>query len=192
MRYEELPEEELREIAKERKIANWHNRRVEGIIELLRQRDETTGDWQPPDNSLPKLSWSQIIDTLDSRAISTLSDALEALDRLANPQAKDFIVWFSSWQAGTYQANMPLTSLHAAYCREYSQVSLNYFRRLVEDVCVLHKGVGWRVSDDHLVFTKKASFPLSWHVDVWKTSKIVDNATTATRVMTLLLGGGDD
>ena len=192
MKYEDLPEEELRAIAKERKIQNWHNRRRESIIDLLRQRDETTGDWQPPDNSLPKLSWSQLLDTLDHKAITALSDALEALDRLSQPQAKDFVRWFSDWQRGVHTCNMPIAALHGAYCRVERGVSLNYFRRLVDDVCVIHKGAGWSCSDDHLVFSKRAQFPLSWHVEVWKTSKVVDHATTATRVLTLLLGGDDD
>lgn len=192
MKYEELPEDELRQIAKERKVQNWHNRKVESLIERLRERDEQTGAWQPPDNSLPKLSWSQLLDTLDRKAITHLSDALEALDRLASPQAKEFVAWFSDWQHGVYNCDMPITSLHGAYCRTQRMVSLNYFRRLIDDVCTLHRGAGWRSSEGNLVFTKRAQFPLSWHVEVWKTSKVVDSASTATRVLTLLLGGDDD
>jgi len=191
MDFEQMTEEEIRNAAKERKIRNYHNKGLERLKKEILERDEETGKWSAPDNSLPKLSWSQVLDCLDSFAMRHLSDSVEALEVLGKPYAKDFVKWFSQYIELAGKGSIPVEMMYKGYKNRYGGMSIEYFRFLLEKVCDVYKGRGWVVEGDVFSFNG-GSFSLEYHLQVWELTKKLHNTSMATRILTVLMGENDD
>ena len=186
-----MTEKDIRAAAKERKIRNYHNKGLDRLKKEILERDEETGAWSAPDNSLPKLSWSQVLDCLDSYAMRHLSDSVEALEVLGKPYANNFVSWFSQYIELAGKGSLPVKTMYDGYNLRHGGMSLDYFVVLLDKVCDVYKGRGWRIDDGNFIFNT-ASFSLKYHLDVWDLTKKLHNTSMATRILTVLMGENDD
>lgn len=187
MNFEQMNEEEIRKEAKDRKIRNYHNKGLERLKKEIIERDEETGQWSAPDNSLPKLSWSQVLDCLDTFAMRNLSESVDALEILSKPYAKNFVSWFTQYIELAGQGQLPIKNMYEGYKRRHGGMSREYFEVLLEKVCDVYKGRGWKIDNAEFLFTP-ASFPLKYHIEVWELTKKLHNTSTATRILAVLMG----
>ena len=191
MNFEQMNEEEIRKAAKDRKIRNYHNKGLERLQKEILERDEQTGEWSAPDNSLPKLSWSQVLDCLDTYAMKHLSDSVEALEVLSKPYAKNFVGWFSQYIEIARTGSLDVETLYTGYKLRHGGMSFDYFLVLLEKVCEVYRGRGWKVDNKTFHFTP-ASFPLKYHIEVWTLTKKLHNTSAATRILAVLMGENNE
>ena len=191
MNFDTMTDEEIREAGRERKIRNSHNKRIDRLKKEILEHDAEIGAWSAPDNSLPHLSWSQVLDCLDSYAMKHLSSSIEALDTLAKPYSSDFVSWLSEYVTMTRQGDVKVRTLYDSYRRRFSGMSQDYFERLLDCVCKVYVGRGWRVSEGLFTFGD-ATFPLDYHVQMWSTTKRMYNTTFASRVLSVLMSEEDE
>lgn len=187
MNFDQMTEKEIRAEAKARKIRNHHNKNIERLKKEILECDQETGKWSVPENSFPKLSWSQVLDCLDGYAMRHLSDSVEALDVLGKPYAKNFVEWFSKYVQRSNKGEVQVANLYEGYKQRYGGMSKDYFQVLLEKTCDVYRGRGWKVEDGMFHFTK-ATFPLDYHTQVWSITKKVHNTASATRILTVLMG----
>jgi len=191
MNLEKMDEEGIRAAAKERKIRNYHNKRIERLKNEIREYDAELGQWSAPDNSLPHLSWAQVLDCLDQYAMKNLADCIEALDLLSKPYANNFVAWFTDYIQIARSGSVEVKKLYEGYHLRFGGMSEGYFENLLERVCEVYVGRGFNIEDGVFNF-KAVSFPLEYHVEMWKMTKKLHNTSFATRILSVLMGENDD
>ena len=190
MNFDRMSEEEIRDAGKERRIRNYHNKRLDRLKKEILEHDAEIGVWNAPDNSLPHLSWAQVLDCLDSHAMRILSDSVEALDVLSKPYAQDFVRWLSEYVNKTRAGTIKISDLYDSYKRRFAGMSADYFEQLVDCVCRVYAGRGWKIEDGQFVF-RASTFSLDYHVQVWDTTKKMYNTTFASRILSVLMSEDD-
>lgn len=191
MNFERMQEEDIRSAAKERKIRNYHNKGLERLKTEILEHDAELGEWAAPDNALPNLSWAQILDCLDQYAMKNLSQCIEALDVLSKPYAENFVSWFTDYIEIVKTGQVETETMYEGFKRRFGGMSKDYFNLLLERVCEVYAGRKWSIKDGVFHFSA-VSFPLAYHVQMWKITKKMHNTAFAARILSVLLGDQDD
>jgi hypothetical protein len=183
--------EQVRLQAKELGIKNWHTKKLERLEAEVSQMNEdmSSRSGGMPDGTVSKVSFGQLLDILDDYAMSSLTDAFDALDNISKAsngkavQALDQI--FNS------RPHVPSeVSVDWMYERVLAvsgtMMSKAAFSKLLESVCKLYAGRGWYIdlNENILMKPNKPVFRLDWHVKLWQKSD--SNRNTVYRMLAIL------
>jgi hypothetical protein len=169
--------EEIRLRAKEYGVRNWHTKKLDRLKTEVDKIEEGMGSRSggSPDGTVSKVSFGQLMDVLDEYAMSTLTDAFDALDVISRPSSKNMIealdTIFHSHPVLSHTVSMDW--LYQRTCvvskRRISNVA---FSNAMEAVCKVYAGRGWYIdlNDNVLVKPNKPVFRLDWHVRLWQKS----------------------
>ncbi len=149
--------------AKEARIRNWHNKNLDTLkVEL---GEVAIGQYAE--------ELERTLDKLEQYAKHKMEPAMKALDILSDryfaPLVKtfDYMVWVERPGLNEHIALYWIVKRIKFSCG--NRFSEETIKKFLKAVCDLYSSYGWEIRDEPkvMVMSRKPSFNVEWHVDLW-------------------------